>query len=207
MHHALVFVSFLEHSLAVLFMQTFRSASLNRITPLHTASSHCAPLPTTSHQHHQVGGKEERADPAVRRPEPDALTVAGGPLSRLSVFTHNAPMAFSAPLADLYDARWAEVARGRAAGTGGRGAARHLRGGGGGGEEEGGGEAQHMRFEHRSDRVRKLPPSMDMKHVGDRELEGTGLVEDGGVIAGSAIAVVGVVAAMLAAAAKVVNSH
>ncbi|CAM9140898.1 unnamed protein product [Hapterophycus canaliculatus] len=152
-----------------------------------------------------VGGKEERADPAVRRPEPDALNLAGGPLSRLSVFTHNAPMAFSAPLAELYDARWAEVGKGRRTGEGDRGAARYLRGGGGG-EEEGEGP-QHMRFEHRSDRVRKLPPSMDMRHVGDRELEGTGLVEDGGVIAGSAIAVVGVVAAMLAAAAKVVNSH
>ncbi|CAM9357474.1 unnamed protein product [Scytosiphon promiscuus] len=153
-----------------------------------------------------VGGKEERADPAVRRPDPDALNHAGGPLSRLSVFTHNAPMAFSAPLAELYDARWAEVGGGRGAGEGFRRAARHLRGGGGE-EEEQEQERQHMRFEHRSDRVRKLPPSMDMKHVGDRELEGTGLVEDGGVIAGSAIAVVGVVAAMLAAAAKVVNSH
>lgn len=74
---------------------------------------------------------------------------------------------------------------------------------GGGGEEE----HQHVRFEHRSDRVRKLPPSMGMRHVGERVLEGSGLIEDAGVLTGALIAVGGVVAAMIAAAAKVVNSH
>lgn len=156
-----------------------------------------------------MGDKEEMADPAVRRPPPELLSLRGGPLSRLSVLTFNAPMAFSAPLADLYDAKLAEVGgRGAADGAGGGGVS-HLRGGGGGegqqGEEEE--EHQHVRFEHRSDRVRKLPPSMDMRHVGERVLEGSGLIEDAGVLTGAVIAVGGVVAAMIAAAAKVVNSH
>lgn len=160
---------------------------------------------------------EEMADPAVRRPEPDALNLPGGVLSRLSIFTHNAPMAFSAPLAELYDARLAELRRGRGARGNGRRAAQHLRGGGGEGdagrdgiddEEEVEDEGPlHVRFEHRADRVRKLPPSMDMRHVGDRELEGTGLVEDAGVLVGGAIAVGGIIAALFAAATKVVNSH
>lgn len=151
---------------------------------------------------HQVGGKEEAADPAVRRPEPHVLSLRGGPLSRLSVFTYNAPMAFSIPLADLYDARMAEIGRREG------GAARrlHLRGGGGQEEEEEE-HQQHVRFEHRADRVRKLPPSSDMRHVGERRLEGSGLIEDTGVLLGGAIAVGGVLAAMFAAAAKVVNSH
>ena len=163
---------------------------------------------TTCCTSHQVGDKEEMADPAVRRPEPELLALRGGPLSRLSVFTFNAPMAFSRPLADLYDAKLAEV-EGRAGGSGG---VFLWRGGGEGGEGQRGGEEeeedrQHVRFEHRSDRVRKLPPSMDMRHVGERVLEGSGLIEDAGVLTGAVIAVGGVVAAMIAAAAKVVNSH
>ncbi|CAM9926036.1 unnamed protein product [Ectocarpus sp. 12 AP-2014] len=151
-----------------------------------------------------VGGKEEAADPAVRRPEPDMLSLRGSPLSRLSVFTYNAPMAFSIPLADLYDARMAEIGR-REGGTARR---LHLRGGGGEEQEEHQEEhQQHVRFEHRADRVRKLPPSSDMRHVGERRLEGSGLIEDTGVLLGGAIAVGGVLAAMFAAAAKVVNSH
>lgn len=159
---------------------------------------------------HQVGDKEEMADPAVRRPDPELLFVHGGPLSRLSVVTFNAPMAFSRPLAELYDAKLAEVGGRGVAGAGGDGGVFHLRGGGGGEEKKQGekGEAhQHVRFEHRSDRVRKLPPSMDMRHVGERILEGSGLIEDAGVLTGAAIAVGGVVAAMIAAVAKVVNSH
>lgn len=98
-------------------------------------------------------------------------------MSRLSVFTYNAPMAFTIPLARLYDARL----------------------------DEAGGE--HMRFEQKADRVRKLPPGMEMSHVGDRKLEGQGVTEDTSVLIGGAITVVGVVAMMLAAAAKVVTSH
>lgn len=157
----------------------------------------------------QVGDKEEMADPAVRRPPPELLSVRGGPLSRLSVLTYNAPMAFSAPLADLYDEKLAEVAGRGEAGAGGGGFF-HLRGGGGEGEGQQGEEEeeqQHVRFEHRSDRVRKLPPSMGMRHVGERVLEGSGLIEDAGVLTGAVIAIGGVVAALIAAAAKVVNSH
>lgn len=147
------------------------------------------------------------ADPAVRRPEPDMVSLRGGALSRLSVFTYNAPMAFSAPLADLYDKRMAEVG-GR--GTGTAVGFFHLMGGGGQRDEDEDGDEghhQHVRFEHRADRVRKLPPSMDMRHVGRRKLEGSGIIEDAGVLVGTAIAVGGVVAAMIAAASKVVNSH
>lgn len=159
---------------------------------------------------HKVGDEEEMADPAVRRPEPEMLTVRGGPLSRLSVFTFNAPMAFSVPLADLYDARMAEVGGRESTVVSGVGKIGNLRGGGRGGEEDEEGEEeehQHVRFEHRADRVRKLPPLTDMRHVGVRRLEGSGVVEDTGVLMGTAIAIGGVVAAMIAAAAKIVNSH
>lgn len=156
------------------------------------------------HHHHQVGDEEEMADPAVRRPEPDMLTVRGGALSRLCVFTYNAPMAFSSPLADLYDKRMAEV-EGRETGTGV--GFFHLMGGGGQHDEQEEELWQHVRFEHRADRVRKLPPAMDMKHVGERRLEGSGIVEDAGVLMGTVVAIGGVVAAMIAAASKVVNSH
>lgn len=116
-------------------------------------------------------------DSNVRRPEAQMVPLAGGPLSKLSVFTFNAPMAFAAPLAELYDARLAEA----------------------------GGE--HVRFEHRADRVRKLPPDDRMRHVGHRELEGDGVAQDTGVWLGAAIAIGGVLAALVSAGAKIANSH
>lgn len=148
------------------------------------------------------------SDPAVRRPEPDTISLRGGPLSRLSVFTYNAPMAFSGPLAELYDKKMAEVG-GREAAGGTLVGFFHLRGGGQHEEEEAEEQQhhQHVRFEHRADRVRKLPPAMAMRHVGERKLEGSGLIEDTGVLMGTAIAFGGVVAAIVAAATKVVNSH
>lgn len=99
-------------------------------------------------------------------------------LSRLSVYTFNAPMAFTTPLAEAYEARMAEV---------------------------GGGE--HVRFEHKADRVRKLPAGDGLVHVGSRQLQGDGILEDRGVLLGGVIAVAGVVAALLSAGSKIVNSH
>ncbi len=174
---------------------------------------------------HQVGDEEEKADPAVRRPGPEVLTVRGGPLSRLSVFTFNAPMALSAPLADLYDAKMAEVrARESEEDSGGgligklRGKIRKLRGRGGQEEEEEeeeedeGEDHQHVRFEHKADQVRKLPPTTSMRHVGARKWEGSRVVEDNkGVYMGAAIVTAGVVVgagvATFAAGKKIVRAH
>lgn len=117
------------------------------------------------------------ANPAVRRPEDSLLTVRCGPLWRLSVFTFNAPKAFSVPLADAYDKRLAEVG------------------------------AEHVRVEHRADRVRKLPPLAEMRHVGVSELVGEGVLQDARVMASVAIAAGGVAAALVAIAAKVAKSH
>lgn len=116
-------------------------------------------------------------NPALRRPEDRQLTIRYGPLSKLSVFTFNAPMAFSVTLAEAYDTRLAEVG------------------------------AEHVRVEHRADRVRKLPPLTEMRHVGVRQLIGEGVMEDKGVMVGAAIAVGGVAAALVAMATKVANSH
>lgn len=126
------------------------------------------------------------ADPAVRRPGPDALNIA---LSHLSVFTHNAPKAFSKPLAELYKNQWAEVTRG-------------------GGEGARGGEGpQHVRFEHRMDLVRRLPPLMGMKHVGVVEKEGESLVEDEAVVAGITVAAAGVAAIGIGAFVRALRHH
>lgn len=116
-------------------------------------------------------------NPALRRPEDRQLTIRYGPLSKLSVFTFNAPKSFSVPLAEAYEARLAEVG------------------------------AEHVRVEHRADRVRKLPPLAEMKHVGVSQLIGEGVLEDTGVVVGAAIAIGGVAAALIAMAAKVANSH
>ena len=117
------------------------------------------------------------SDPATRRPEESMVAVAGGPLSKLSVFTFNAPKAFTISLAELYEARLEEV------------------------------KGEHMRFEHKADRIRQLPPDARMVHVGQRQLEGGGVAEDPGVLAGSAVAIGGVLAAMFAAALKISQSH
>lgn len=88
-------------------------------------------------------------DPAVRRHDPfiqqsDGRVAfdTGGSLKRLSVITFNAPMAFAKPLAESYDLVLA-----------------HVRG-------------EHVRFEQKSDIIRKLPPGSDMAHVGEMQLEG-----------------------------------
>lgn len=116
-------------------------------------------------------------DPAVRRPEAGVLTVVGGSLSRLSVFTYNAPMAFAEPLAAAYEARLAEVG------------------------------AEHVRFENKADRVRKLPAGQGLMHVGNRELQGPGILEDTGVMVGAALAFAGGVAALLSVTRAIANSH
>lgn len=116
-------------------------------------------------------------DPAVRRPEGRMVTVAGGSLSRLSVFTFNAPMAFAGPLAAAYDARLAEVG------------------------------AEHVRFENKADRVRKLPAGQGLMHVGKTKLQGPGLLEDTGVMVGAALAIAGGIAALLSASRAIVNNH
>lgn len=119
----------------------------------------------------------ELPDPAVRRPEGRMVSVVGSPLSRLSVFTFNAPMSFARPLAALYDAILARV------------------------------RGEHVRFEHRADRVRKLPPGGEMVHVGERQLEGEGVLEDPGVLAGGAVAIGGMAIALILAAFKITKSH
>lgn len=116
-------------------------------------------------------------NPALRRPEDKLLTIRCGPLSRLSVFTFNAPKAFSVPLAEAYEARLTEVG------------------------------AEHVRIEHRADRVRKLPPLAEMRHVGVRQLIGEGVLQDKGVMLSTAIAIGGFAAALIAMVTKVAKSH
>lgn len=122
-------------------------------------------------------GDRECPDPATRRPDETLVRGAGTCLSRLSVFTFNAPLAFSVPLAKAYEEQLA------AAG------------------------AEHVRFEHRSDRVRMLPAGDGLVHVGREELRGEDLDQDKGVMLGSAIAVAGVVTALLSAGKAIVNNH
>lgn len=66
---------------------------------------------------------------------------------------------------------------------------------------------EHIRFEHKSDEVRRLPAGVGLVHVGSTRYQGESIFEDKGVIAGGVIAVAGVAAALIAACSKVVDSH
>ena len=58
-----------------------------------------------------VDDASSTADTAAKRPGEDVITLGEGksPLSKLSVLTFNAPMAFTKPLSDIYIARMALV--------------------------------------------------------------------------------------------------
>ena len=58
-----------------------------------------------------VDDASSAADPAVKRPGEEVIMLGDGksPLSKLSVLTFNAPMAFTKPLSDIYIARMALV--------------------------------------------------------------------------------------------------
>lgn len=116
-------------------------------------------------------------DPSCRRPDDDALSAPGKWLSRLSVITFNAPMGLSITMAAAYERRLAETG------------------------------AEHVRFEHKSDRIRKLPNDGSFVHVGRRELQGQGLLQDPGVVIGGIIAIAGGLAALVSAGKAIVNNH
>lgn len=116
-------------------------------------------------------------DPATGRPHDCSDLTDKSSLSRLSIFTFNAPLAFSAPLAQVYEEHLAKSG------------------------------AEHVRVEHRSDRVRILPAGEGLVHVGHLELRGQELTQDRGVVVGSAVAVAGIITALVSAGKAMVNSH
>ncbi|CAN0098171.1 unnamed protein product [Sphacelaria rigidula] len=134
------------------------------------------------------------ADPATRRPEGAAAYETGCALSRLSIYTFNAPMALSEELAQAYEARVADITVANSTELV-DGTSLMSRG------------IEHIRFEHKSDEVRRLPAGVGLVHVGSTRYQGESIFEDKGVIAGGVIAVAGVAAALIAACSKVVDSH